>query len=84
MTTSSQTPRVVSLNKAPLPDTEFVDSAGDVWVATGHTLGGELLLSCPRPHDPQDQGDGESFPWTLALVQAAFGPLMARSAVKAA
>ncbi|MEV7389562.1 hypothetical protein [Streptomyces sp. NPDC091215] len=84
MATSFQTPRVVSLAKRPLPQTEFVDASGDVWVATGHTAGGELLLECPEPRDPADAGDGESFPWTLHKVQAAFGPLLARSAVSAA
>jgi hypothetical protein len=72
---------VVPLHEAPLPSTEFVDVSGDVWVATGHTPGGELLLSCPQPQDPEDAGAGESFAWTLRLVQAAFGPLIARSAV---
>lgn len=75
---------VVSLAKAPLPQTEFVDASGDVWVATGHNAGGELLLECPEPHDPGDQGDGESTLWTLHKVQQAFGPLMARSVVRAA
>lgn len=74
---------VLSLRKAPLPQTEFVDASGDVWVATGHNPGGELLLSCPQPKNPEDQGVGESFAWTLHLVQSAFGPLMARSAVAA-
>ena len=55
-----------------------------MWVATGHTAGGELLLECPEPHDPGDQGDGESIEWTLHRVQVAFGPLLARSAVSAA
>jgi len=81
MATSSQTP--VPLHKAPLPQTEFVDRDGDVWVATGHTPGGELLLACPQPSNPEDQGEGESFAWTLGLVQAGFGPLIARSAVAA-
>jgi hypothetical protein len=61
-----------------------VDSSGDVWVATGHNADGELLLVCPQPQNPEDQGEGNSFAWTLALVQAGFGPLMARSAVRAA
>ncbi|MFJ9754932.1 hypothetical protein [Streptomyces sp. NPDC101149] len=85
MATSSQTPtaaqasRVLSLHKAPLPKTVFVDRDGDEWTATGHTDGGELLLACPHPHDPQDAGEGESFPWTLHTVQSSFGPLIARS-----
>jgi hypothetical protein len=86
MATSLQIPPIrqtpVSLHKAPLPQTVFVDAHGDVWEATGHTPAGELLLSCPQPHDPEDAGAGESFAWTLRLVQAAFGPLIARSAVR--
>ncbi|NUS22732.1 MAG: hypothetical protein HOV92_00690 [Streptomyces sp.] len=84
MNASSQThPRAVPLHKATLPQTVFVDRAGDVWVATGHNSGGELLLSCPQPRNPEDAGEGESFAWTYHLVQAAFGPLVARSAVAA-
>lgn len=81
MASSSQTP--IPLSDAPLPQAEFVDRDGDVWVPTGHTPDGELLLTCPQPHDPQDAGEGESFAWTLRLVQAGFGPLIARSAVAA-
>jgi hypothetical protein len=87
MATSFQTPRgvqtPVSLHKAPLPQTEFVDRDGDVWVANGHNGRGELVLSCPNPRGPRDAGEGESYPWTLHEVQAAFGPLIARSAVAA-
>jgi hypothetical protein len=67
----------------PLPQTEFVDKDGDVWVAAGHNGRGELVLACAAPQDPRDQGDGESYPWTLREVQSGFGPLMARSAVAA-
>jgi hypothetical protein len=59
----------------------FVDRDGDVWVPTGHTASGELLLACPEPINPEDRGEGESFPWTLRSVRLAFGPLTARSAV---
>lgn len=86
LNTSSQTLtsiRPVPLHKATLPQTEFVDDAGDVWVPNGHTPGGELLLACPQPHNPEDVGEGDSFAWTYHLVQAAFGPLIARSAVAA-
>lgn len=87
MATSFQTPKatpaVVSLDKRPLPQTVFVDREGDEWHATGHTPSGELLLACPQPRNPEDAGEGESFAWTLRLVQAAFGPLIARSAVAA-
>jgi len=87
MATSFQIPAAarppVPLHKATLPQTVFVDSQGDEWHATGHTPSGELLLSCPQPHNPEDAGEGESFAWTYHLVQAAFGPLVARSAVAA-
>jgi hypothetical protein len=78
--TQSAAPTVVSLHKRPLPQTEFVDRDGDVWVVSGHTVAGELIMSCPAPSHSADAGDGVSFPWTLREVQAAFGPLMARSA----
>ena len=71
----------VPLHKAALPQTVFVDREGDEWVPNGHTPSGELLLTCPQPHNPEDAGVGESFAWTLGLVQASFGPLIARSAV---
>ncbi|MFI1562136.1 phiSA1p31-related protein [Streptomyces sp. NPDC020490] len=79
--TITRTPQVVSLHKAPLPTAVFVDRDGDVWHATGLTPGGELLLACPHPLNPEDQGVGESFPWTLRSVRASFGPLIARTAV---
>ena len=77
-------PRVVPLHKAPLPQTEFVDRDGDVWTASGHNGRGELVLACLQPHEPRDAGEGESYPWTLHEVQKHFGPLIARTAVKAA
>ncbi|MGA5506868.1 hypothetical protein [Streptomyces umbrinus] len=64
-----------------LPQTVFIDRDGDAWQPIGHNGAGELLLSCPQPSNPEDQGVGESFAWTLPLVQAQFGPLIARSAV---
>jgi hypothetical protein len=73
--------RPVPLHKATLPQTEFTDSSGDVWVPTGYNTAGELVLACPNPQDPRDAGEGESHPWTLHEVQAGFGPLIARSAV---
>lgn len=76
-------PPVVPLHKATLPQTQFVDSSGDVWVPVGHNRDGELVLSCPEPQDPDDRGEGESHSWTLRQVQRAFGPLIARSAVAA-
>lgn len=67
----------------PLPRAVFVDRDGDEWQTIGHTPSGELLLSCPQPTSPEDQGVGASFAWTLGLVQRAFGPLIARSGVTA-
>jgi hypothetical protein len=85
VTTVSQTPstgqiRVLPLHQSPQAQA-FIDRDGDVWVPNGHTASGELLLACPQPHDPEDQGEGDSFAWTLRLVEAGFGPLTARSAV---
>jgi hypothetical protein len=59
----------------------FVDRDGDVWVPNGRTPSGELLLACPQPRNPEDCGVGESFAWTLGLVEAGFGPLTAGTAV---
>jgi hypothetical protein len=73
--TPSTAPSVVSLNKAPLPQTVFVDREGDEWHATGHTPSGELLLACPQPRNPEDAGEGDGFAWTLRLVETEFGPL---------
>jgi hypothetical protein len=86
MTASSQTPStgptVLPLHKAPQA-TVFVDRDGDTWVPNGIDSTGERRLVCPEPEAPGDQGDGESYPWTLRLVEAAFGPLTERSAVSA-
>jgi hypothetical protein len=71
MTTSI---RVLPLHEAPQA---FVDRDGDVWVPSGHTPDGEPLLACPQPSDPEDAGVGESFAWTLRLVEVGFGPLKA-------
>lgn len=81
MATSFQTP--VPLHKATLPQTVFVDRDGDEWHAIGHTPSGELLLTVPQPREERDAGEGEPFAWTLHLVQAGFGPLIARSGVAA-
>ncbi|MEV6180134.1 phiSA1p31-related protein [Streptomyces sp. NPDC052015] len=87
MTTSSQTNpvssvRVYALHEAPLPQTTWVDCDGNVWEPAGHTETGELLLSCPNPLNPEDAGTGPSFPWTLALVERAFGPLTPQADVQ--
>jgi hypothetical protein len=75
MTASSQTP-----STAP---TVFIDRDGDTWIPNGTDSAGELRLVCPEPAEPGDQGDGESYPWTLRMVEVAFGPLTERSAVSA-
>ncbi|MFF3511592.1 hypothetical protein [Streptomyces sp. NPDC002573] len=72
--TSNYDPRVLPLHESPQAQA-FVDREGDVWVGTGRTSNGELLLACPQPHNPEDAGEGESFAWTLRLVEAGFGPL---------
>jgi len=72
--------RVLPLHEAPLASV-FVDRDGDVWVPSGETESGEMRLVCPEPEAPGDQGEGASFPWTLRLVEAAFGPLTQQSAV---
>jgi hypothetical protein len=74
--------RVLPLHEAPL-EQAFVDKDGDVWVPNGHTASGELLLACPQPQNPEDAGEGESFAWTLRLVEAGFGPLAIVPAVTA-
>lgn len=87
MTTVFQTPqpppplRPVPLHKATLPQTVFVDRDGDEWSPAGHNASGELILACPSPSSPGDQGEGPSHAWTLSKVRGLFGPLMARSAV---
>lgn len=58
----------------------YVDADGDRWVPKGVTEDGDVLLSCPKPQNPDDAGDGESFPWTLRSVRKAFGPLNSVSA----
>lgn len=80
MNASSQTlSRVRPLHQSPQSQV-FMDSTGDVWIGTGYTSNGDLLLSCPQPRDPEDAGAGDSFAWTLRLVEAGFGPLTAVSA----
>ncbi|MEU3280522.1 hypothetical protein [Streptomyces antibioticus] len=75
MNASSQTlSRVRPLCQSPQAS-RFVDREGDVWEAAGRNSGGELLLACPQPSNPEDAGVGDSFAWTLRLVETAFGPL---------
>jgi hypothetical protein len=74
--------RVLPLHEAPVASV-FVDRDGDVWVPNGTDSAGELKLVCPEPAEPGDQGVGDSYPWTLRLVEAAFGPLTEQTAVSA-
>jgi hypothetical protein len=73
---------VYPLHEAPLPQTAWVDGRGETWIQAGHTNSGELILACPEPSNPEDRGEGASFPWTLSQVEAAFGPLTARADVE--
>jgi hypothetical protein len=73
---------VYPLHVAPLPRTAWVDANGETWVEAGHTELGELILACPEPLNPEDRGEGPSFPWTLGLVERAFGPLTAKADVE--
>ncbi|MFG3170633.1 hypothetical protein [Streptomyces sp. NPDC048200] len=86
MTASFQTPdtvpTVLPLHEAPL-STVFVDREGDTWIPNGTDDRGELRLVCPEPSAEGDQGEGESFPWTLRLVEGLFGPLTEQTAVSA-
>lgn len=83
MATSSQisptSPRVVPLHQSPQAKA-WVDRDGDTWVPSGRTPSGDALVACPQPQDPEDAGEGDSFAWTLRLVEAGFGPLTAVSA----
>ena len=53
----------------------YIDRDGERWVETGRIRRGSPVLACPAPTNPADAGDGPSYPWTLAEVAAAFGPL---------
>ncbi|MGW4222924.1 hypothetical protein ACWEG1_05655 [Streptomyces bauhiniae] len=78
LSASSQIPRsVIPLHESPQAHV-FVDRDGDTWVGTAWTAGGDLLLSCPEPLNPEDaedSGEGEPYQWTLSKVRQAFGPL---------
>ncbi|MEU8316691.1 MULTISPECIES: hypothetical protein [Actinomycetes] len=59
-----------------IPVLFLVDRERNVWRPTSvSTPAGERVWACPMPLDPDDQGDGPSFPWTERLVAAFFGPL---------
>jgi len=55
----------------------YVDRGDNLWRVTGHTPEGIELLACDNPQDPDDRGEGESFPWTRRSVESWFGPLTA-------
>lgn len=55
--------------------TAWVDRDGDVWRPVGRDAQGELILACTAPRNPEDQGEGDSFPWTLSTIEMWFGPL---------
>ncbi|MGW7785978.1 hypothetical protein [Streptomyces tricolor] len=73
---------VFPLHEVPLPETAWVDRNGETWVPAGHTAAGELIVACPEPLNEDDRGEGASFPWTLGMVERAFGPLTARADVE--
>jgi hypothetical protein len=60
----------------------FMDVSGDVWRSTGRGTGGDAVLVCDEPQDPDDRGEGEpDEPWTVASVTEWFGPLTEVGAV---
>jgi hypothetical protein len=55
----------------------LVDRDGETWRVTDQRdASGNRVLACDAPSDPEDQGDGPSFPWTLRSVEMWFGPLV--------
>ncbi|MZE53777.1 hypothetical protein GTY86_35770 [Streptomyces sp. SID5770] len=64
----------VALPPAPVA-LVLVDRDGDVWRQAGTTAAGEPLMVCDSPQNPEDRGEGESFPWTPEAIRAWFGPV---------
>lgn len=60
----------------------LVDRDGEEWTVTGRTAGGDVRVFCAEPSDPDDRGDGPSFPWTLPVVEQWFGPLVPKAMVR--
>ncbi|MFJ7070138.1 hypothetical protein [Streptomyces sp. NPDC101115] len=64
---------------APLPPVPvalvLVDCNGNVWREAGVTESGERRMVCDLPVNPEDRGEGPSFPWTLRMVEGWFGPV---------
>lgn len=57
----------------------WTDRDGNEWLPTTRTNeAGERVLECPAPLDPDDQSEGDSFPWTYRSVDGFFGPLSER------
>lgn len=54
----------------------FLDREGDAWRVGDRTPGGDVLMVCDNPQNPDDRGPGESFPWTRRTVEMWFGPLV--------
>ncbi|WP_405676713.1 hypothetical protein OG292_19040 [Streptomyces sp. NBC_01511] len=67
---------LTSAPAAPKPAAVLVDRDGEVWRPTDRVRGGERVWECPAPSDPEDRGDGPSYPWTLPEMNAWFGPLV--------
>lgn len=53
----------------------LVDRDGDVWRQAGLTGSGEPLMVCDMPQDPEERGDGPSYPWTPDAIRAWFSPV---------
>jgi len=54
----------------------LVDRNGEVWRPAGVAADGDVVLACDSPSNPDDRGDGPSYPWTLSQVEKRFGPLV--------
>lgn len=56
----------------------FVDRDGEVWRVGDRTPGGDVLMVCDNPSNPDDIGGPgpTDFPWTRRTVEMWFGPLV--------
>lgn len=59
----------------PRPRLLLVDRDDTAWWPTGRYVGGEAVLECVSPLDPDDCGEGESHDWTLPQIKRWFSPL---------
>jgi hypothetical protein len=74
--TGDRRPVLVTGVTVPAQRVVYVDRDGDVWHPTSETTAdGEQVLHCPAPQDPEDQGEGPSYPWTLRALELALGPV---------